>query len=126
MSMKNEHYLKEISRLKQELENQKKLYKVCRDNLKFKSQELSIATQQLHFIYKKISQMFGSEQASSILSAWNNSVTKRVVLDSFNIEKQAQAVQEALGEDSVSEEDERSCKKHNARQEACAAFKEGS
>ena len=126
MSAKNEHYLKEISRLKQELETQKKLYKVCRDNLKFRNQELSLATQQLHFIYKKISQMFGSEQASSILSAWNNSVTKRVVLDSFNIEKQAQAAQEALGEEFVSEEDERSCKKHYARQEACAAFKEES
>ena len=120
MSMKNEHYLEEISRLKQELETQKKLYKTCRDNLKFKNQELSLATQQLYFIYKQL----GSEKSSDVLSAWNNSVTKRVVLDSFNIEKQAQAVQEALGEDSVSEEDERSCKKHNARQEACAAFKE--
>ena len=118
--MKNEHYLEEISRLKQELETQKKLYKTCRDNLKFKNQELSLATQQLYFIYKQL----GSEKSSDVLSAWNNSVTKRVVLDSFNIEKQAQAVQEALGEDSVSEEDERSCKKHNARQEACAAFKE--
>jgi len=120
MSAKNEHYLKEISRLKKELETQKKLYKVCRDNLKFKNQELSLATQHLYFINKQL----GSEQASSILSAWENSVTKRVVLDSFNIEKQAQAAQEALGEELVSEEDERSCKKHNARQEACAAFKE--
>ena len=120
MSAKNEHHLKEISRLKQELETQKRLYKTCRDNLKFKNQELSLATQQIYFINKQL----GSEQASSILSAWNNSVTKRVVLDSFNIEKQVQAAQEALGEDFVSEEDERSCKKHNARQEACAAFKE--
>ena len=122
MSAKNEHYLEEISCLKQELETQKRLYKTCRDNLKFRNQELSLATQQLHFIYKQL----GSEQSSNILSAWNNSVTKRVVLDSFNIEKQVQAAQEALGEDFVSEEDERSCKKHNARQEACAAFKEES
>jgi len=120
MSMKNEHYLEEISRLKKELETQKRLYKVCRDNLKFKNQELSLVTQQLYFINKQL----GSEQASSILSAWNNSVTKRVVLDSFSVTRQAQAAQEALGEDFVSEEDERSCKKHNARQEACAAFKE--
>lgn len=122
MSAKNEHYLEEISRLKQELETQKRLYKTCRDNLKFRNQELSLATQQLHFIYKQL----GSEQASSILSAWENSVTKRVVLDSFHIEKQAQAAQEALGEEFVSEEDERSCEKHNARQEACTAFKEES
>ena len=122
MSAKNEHYLKEISRLKQELENQKKLYKVCRDNLKFKNQELSLATQQLHFIYKQL----GSEKSSDVLSAWNNSVTKRVVLDSFSVTKQLQAAQEALGEEFVSEEDERSCEKHNARQEACAAFKEES
>ena len=120
MSMKNEHYLKEISRLKQELENQKKLYKVCRDNLKFKNQELSLATQQLYFINKQL----GSEQASSILAAWNNSVTKRVVLDSFNIEKQAQAVQEASDKGFVSEEDERSIEKHNARQEDLRALGE--
>ena len=120
MSAKNEHYLKEISRLKQELETQKRLYKVCRDNLKFKNQELSLVTQQLYFINKQL----GSEQASSILSAWNNSVTKRVVLDSFNIEKQSQAAQEALGEEFVSEEDERSCKKHNARQEDLRAWEE--
>ena len=80
MSAKNEHYLEEISRLKKELETQKRLYKTCRDNLKFKSQELSLATQQLYFINKQL----GSEQASSKLSAWNNSVTKRVELDSFN------------------------------------------
>jgi len=46
------------------------------------------------------------------------------VLDSFNIEKQAQAAQEALGEELVSEEDERSCKKHNARQEDLRAWEE--
>ena len=120
MSAKNEHYLEEISCLKQELETQKRLYKTCRDNLKFRNQELSLATQQLHFIYKQL----GSEQSSNILSAWNNSVTKRVVLDSFNIEKQVQAAQETLGEDFVSEEDERSCKKHNARQEDLRAWEE--
>jgi len=120
MSAKNEHYLKEISRLKQELETQKRLYKVCRDNLKFKNQELSLVTQQLYFINKQL----GSEQASSILSAWNNSVTKRVVLDSFNIEKQAQAAQEASDKGFVSEEDERSIEKHNARQEDLRALGE--
>ena len=120
MSAKNEHYLEEISRLKKELETQKRLYKTCRDNLKFKSQELSLATQQLYFINKQL----GSEQASSILSAWNNSVTKRVVLDSFNIEKQAQAAQEASDKGFVSEEDERSIEIHYARQEDLRALGE--
>jgi len=120
MSMKNEHLLERINQLEAENTYLKRVNKVCEENLNFKNKELSLVTQQMHYFYKQI----GSEQASNLLTSWNNSVTKRVVLDSFNVTKQVKRSQEASGEDITDKMDERSCEKHNARQEDLRAWEE--
>ena len=116
MSAKNEHYLKRIQQLEEENSLLKQQYEVCNNNLKVRMDQLTLAQHELDYVYKNLS-MYGK---THLAGEWCSSEERKVCMKGLLVNW------EACGEDISEDTSERSIEKHKQRQEACAAFKEGS